>query len=97
MEDLAHEDLDRFGRSVSLASMPQQMNNPIIISTMNKNSINKSPLRRYSQESYQSTSSQPYSTISSETNVSFGHESMLKPSNPYISIFHNVQMSFLFV
>ena len=26
MEDIAHEDLDRFGRSVSLASMPIQIN-----------------------------------------------------------------------
>lgn len=73
MEDLAHEDLDRFGRSVSLASMPQQMNNPIIISTANKNAINKSPVRRYSQESYQSANIQSYAIPNSavDANVSF--------------------------
>jgi len=63
MEDMAHEDLDRFGRSVSLASMPQQTVNPILISTADNNSINKST-RRYSQESYQS-SVQSYSIANS--------------------------------
>ncbi|CAL8110407.1 unnamed protein product [Orchesella dallaii] len=54
MEDMAHEDLDRFGRSVSLASMPQQTNNPLVISTADSNSNNESTNRRVSQESYQS-------------------------------------------
>jgi hypothetical protein len=54
MEDLAHEDLDRFGRSVSLACMPQQNSNQSVMIPQNDSQQKtNAPLRQISQENGQ--------------------------------------------